>query len=78
MFSAEAMENYKSLEAYKYFASGWVQTMYHIWLDSVVFIEKTGVCPSYRINDTPYQPWITMNKSGSILAAHCNCMAGYD
>nr|XP_047137738.1 uncharacterized protein LOC124814271 [Hydra vulgaris] len=30
----------------------------------------------YRINDTPYQPCISLNKHGSVLTAHCNCMAG--
>ena len=28
------------------------------------------------MNDTPLSPWIIVEKSGNVLAAHCNCMAG--
>ena len=31
---------------------------------------------SQRMNETPLSPWIIKKKSGNILAAHCNFMAG--
>ncbi|XP_057306788.1 uncharacterized protein LOC130644983 isoform X2 [Hydractinia symbiolongicarpus] len=70
------MENYKSLEAHKFFVSGWVQTLFHMWLKPGYFLAKCEVKPSYRTNDKPHQPWVALNQSGSVLAAHCSCMAG--
>ena len=34
------------------------------------------VLHSQRMREKPLQPWIIADKDGSILAAHCNCMAG--
>lgn len=28
------------------------------------------------MNITPLQPWMISDKTGTVLAAHCNCMAG--
>ena len=28
------------------------------------------------MSETPLYPWIIVEKSGNILCAHCNCMAG--
>ena len=28
------------------------------------------------MNDTPLSPWVVVEQSGNIMAAHCNCMAG--
>lgn len=30
------------------------------------------------MRETPLTPWVICEKSGKILAAHCNCMAGQD
>ena len=70
------MENYKSLEAYKYFVSGWVQTLKHIWRNGI-FIAKCEVRPSYRLSDDFHVPWIALSTTGSVVAGHCTCMAGY-
>ena len=65
------MENYKSLEAYKYFSSGWVET------DKKCILMKADVKPSYRVTDESHHPWVAVNKNGVVIVAHCNCMAGY-
>ena len=71
------MNNFKSLDAYNYFVSGWVQTVYHMATDSSNnVLLKADVRPSQRLNDPPHQPWVTCRKDGGIIAAHCNCLAG--
>ena len=45
------MENFKSLDAWKFFISGWVQTTVHFKLESGVYIMRADVRPSYRTTD---------------------------
>lgn len=56
LFSPEAMENYKSLDAYRFFVAGWVQTIKHIQISSV-FLAKCFVRRSYRTSGVPHEPW---------------------
>lgn len=70
------MENYKSLEAHKFFIDGWVQTVKHLPSKRGVIIMKADVRPSFRTTEKPHKPWIALNDSGAVLAGHCNCMAG--
>ncbi|XP_048748384.2 uncharacterized protein LOC125660689 [Ostrea edulis] len=76
IFSPEAMENYRSLEAHTFFVSGWVQTVYHLKTDSGNFILKADVRPSWRVTEEPHHPWVAVRKDGQVIAAHCDCMAG--
>ena len=75
IYSPEAMENYKSLDAYRYFISGWVQTIKHVTRNSI-FIAKCEVRPSYRRSDNPHVPWVALSPTGSVIAGHCTCTAG--
>lgn len=71
------MQNYKSLDSYTYFRSGWVNTIYTIATekdDNVVLIAE--VKPSYRLNDPAHTAWVSVQKSGKINTAHCTCKAG--
>ena len=70
------MENYKSLEAYKFFQDGWVQTVMHMKIEGDVFLMRSDVRPSYRTTSEPHKPWVAVKSNGNILAGHCNCMAG--
>ena len=78
-FTGEAMEAYKSLDAYNYFISGHVSEVQQHDIDgnsAVVFV-KGLVDPGQRKRDKPYAVWICMNKLyGYIVCAHCTCMAG--
>lgn len=76
VFQLEAMENYKSTDSHKYFLSGWVQTVLHQVLKTGFILMKADVRPSYRTNDPTHTPWIALNNKGSVIASHCNCMAG--
>ncbi len=69
------MKNYKSLESYKYYTSGWVLEVEWKTYSSVVLIIGK-VRHSYAANKTPLRPWVIVELSGSILVAHCTCMAG--
>ena len=71
------MKNYKSLEAHNYFISGWVDTVHHIKTSTGSVLFKANVKPSQRINDKPHHPWVIVQNDGSVLSAHCDCMAGY-
>ena len=38
---------------------------------------KAKVNSSQKLNDKPHEPWVAVGKrSGSIVTAHCTCMAG--
>ena len=76
VFQLEAMENYKSTESHKYYLSGWVQTVMHQNLKTGFILMKSLVKPSYRTNDPEHVPWVALNKTGSVVASHCNFMAG--
>ncbi|KAL3865828.1 hypothetical protein ACJMK2_043178 [Sinanodonta woodiana] len=58
------------------FVSGWVQTVFHMKTDSGHYVLKADVKPSWRVTEEPHHPWVALKKSGPVIAAHCNCMAG--
>ncbi|XP_065664036.1 uncharacterized protein LOC101237261 isoform X2 [Hydra vulgaris] len=76
IYSSEAMENFKSLDAYKFFIDGWVQTIKHQKLSGGAYILHSEVRPSFRTTETPHQPWVAIENLGKVLAGHCDCMAG--
>ena len=67
LFSNEAMENYKSFEAYKFFVSGWVQTVKHMVLLTGVVILKAEVRPLYKTSNQPHQSWLLSTKEDPLL-----------
>lgn len=56
------------------FSSGWVQTVYWHSLGTRCLL-KAKVKPSQRLSDSPHEAWVALEKSGSIITAHCTCMA---
>jgi hypothetical protein len=70
------MENYKSLEAHKFYIDGWVQVVTHMKLPGGALILKAEVRPSYRTTEACHKPWVAIEKLGRVLAGHCDCMAG--
>ena len=65
-FTRERLKAYKSLEAYNYFASGWVGTCY---IFSVYSELKAGVRPSQRTTDLPHRPWVGVRKKDGLVIA---------
>ena len=78
IYDKKSMKAYKSLDAYNYFASGHVKTVWQhvISEDSPFTFLKSEVIPSQRINEKQ-NPWVCLLKAnGEVQTAHCDCMAG--
>ena len=77
----EEIRNYKSLQSYKYFTSGWVIDVKWKKINdgmpwstaSTLIIGK--VRHSYSSKE-PLKLWIMIKSSGSVVCGHCTCMAG--
>ncbi|XP_064479141.1 uncharacterized protein LOC135392355 [Ornithodoros turicata] len=74
--SLQQMKAYKSLEAHNYFTSGWVRSLTSKQLPSKRIVVLGEVDHSQRLRESPLKAWILANSDGSIITAHCNCMAG--
>ena len=75
----EDLSDYKTSKAYSYYATGWLNPLYYhaISDESKFCFLKTTCRPSQRISDVPHRLWVCLSKtSGSIMKAHCSCMAG--
>ena len=72
-----SIKNYKSLQSFKYFTSGWVMNVkwrkYH--KESLVLI-LGQVRHSYAASKAPLQSWVLVHANGVVKVAHCTCMAG--
>nr|XP_023015349.1 uncharacterized protein LOC111504870 [Leptinotarsa decemlineata] len=74
-YTNEQMKAFKSLEAHKYFTSGFVlKAGTKVINDFYVLVGK--VKHSQRANAKPLDVWCIVTKDGSIATAHCICMAG--
>ena len=75
-YTKEKLKAYKSLEAYNYFYNGYVQTVY-FHLSGKFGIHKARVNPSQKAAENYHEPWVIIcMQSGSVMTAHCTCMAG--
>ena len=76
VYTQQELMQWKSLEAYNYFESGHVREV-KIWaISNSNCVLKGLVNPSQRSPDDPHHPWIAVKGDGSIITAHCTCMAG--
>ena len=57
IYTQEKMENYKALQAHKYFLSAWVQNVVHVILSSGNVLLMCDVRPSYHTSDKAHKPW---------------------
>ena len=71
----DEVKNYKGLDSYRYFVAGWVQKMDWKVYNDVVLI-RDRVKHSYRVSQPPLQPWVIVQKNGTVVCGHCTCMAG--
>ena len=74
-YTMQELKAYKSLEGYRQFIDGWVSdirvTAYN---DKLLVTAK--VKHSQRLSVPPAKAWIGVEKSGTIICGHCDCMAG--
>ncbi|XP_057708134.1 uncharacterized protein LOC130926863 [Corythoichthys intestinalis] len=75
-YTRQQMKAYKSLEAYNFFVSGWVNHLGTKRLRDNHRLVFARVNHSQRSNETPLKTWIIAKEDGEVIAAHCNCMAG--
>lgn len=76
--TGESLKAYKSLEAYNLYINGWVEdiAVYTISGTSVTSVAIGSVKHSQRLSSTSCKAWVAARNEGSILCAHCSCMAG--
>ncbi|XP_072387363.1 uncharacterized protein [Diabrotica undecimpunctata] len=74
-YSKEQMKAYKSLQAHKYFTSGFILKVgVKIVNDFYIIVGK--VKHSQKANAKPLDAWVIASSDGDIANAHCMCMAG--
>ncbi|KAL9963240.1 hypothetical protein ACROYT_G032420 [Oculina patagonica] len=74
-YTKEQLMNYKSLDCYQNFANGWVREVFsRKFGENRLLIGKVN--HSQRMSEKPLTPWVVCKKSGKVLSAHCDCMAG--
>ena len=82
-YSMVEFKNYKSLEAYDRFLSGWVQKV-QVFATSCnvegsilnMSVVRAKVNHSQRLSESPVACWIILKEDGCIMSCHCTCMAG--
>ncbi|XP_044765746.1 uncharacterized protein LOC123321995 [Coccinella septempunctata] len=74
-YTNQQMKAYKSLQAYKYFEAGFVLKAGTKYINNLCILVGK-VKHSQRANEKCLDVWIILQKDGSVLTAHCTCMAG--
>lgn len=75
-YTLEQMCAYKSLEGYKHFASGWVKNICVKKNPNDKRIIVASVRHSMRLSLSPLKVWVLCEGDGTIITAHCTCIAG--
>ena len=76
VFGIESTENKKALEGYNQFQLGRVSAVKHFVTDPGVTILTAAVMHSQGLNESKINTWVAAEKVGSVICAHCSCMAG--
>ena len=78
IYTQEQLLSWKKLEAYNYFQNGYVRLVQVYRLNSGTCVLKSLVNPSQRSaasTGNPHNPWVIVNADGTVVTAHCTCMA---
>ena len=75
LYTQEQLLAWKQLDSYNYFQSGYVRTIL-VWAVGNIRLLKALVNPSQRSPDTAHHCWLAVKKDGTMVSAHCTCMAG--
>ena len=74
-YTKEHLKAYKSMDGYNFFVQGWVGKV-EVLLQNEVAVLRANVRHSQSISSPLLHPWVAAKKDGTILCAHCTCMAG--
>ena len=78
-YTKDSLKACKSLEAFNYFHSGPVRTVYYYQTvsSSLYAILIAKVNPSQREPVNSHEAWVVIRKEdGTVMVGHCSCMAG--
>ncbi len=77
-YTKEELKAYKSLDGYKYLLAGWVSNMciHPVANDDDKVVLTGNVRHSQSVSASHLKPWVAAEKCGTIICAHCTCMAG--
>ena len=77
-FNSEKLKSYKGLEAYEYFVSRKVGSVFsrEVQKEAGVFVLRAEVRPGQAESRVSYLPWLIAKRNGEIITAHCDCKAG--
>ena len=67
------------MDGYNFATNGWVDKLQVIPIFSALknqFLVRARVRHSQRLSATPLKPWVAVEDLGTVICAHCNCMAG--
>ena len=83
LYKDNEFKNYKSLDAYDRFTSGWVRNVetyvHHCDVEGSsmqFYVIRGKVNHSQRLSQPPVSCWLIINGNGSVSSCHCTCMAG--
>ena len=82
LYTMDKLKAYKSLEAHKYFVNGWVSNVTVSPVPSspssskADYLVMAHVKHSQKLSAPSLKPWIALERSGTVVCAHCTCMAG--
>ena len=71
VYTKEAMKSRKSLEAHNQFVSGWFGVVKVIQTEEIIYPLTATVLHSQALSEDPLQPWVALQKFGSLMCAHC-------
>lgn len=78
VYTQQELLQWKQLDAYNYFRSGfmWTVKVWDLKNSSQCVILNGLVKSSMRTPDNAHQLWVATTKDGTVVTAHCTCMAG--
>ena len=77
VFTKQELMQWKSLDAYNYFQSGHVCDVRLFRLPSTQScVMMALVNPSQNTPDKVHHTWLGVKYDGTVITAHCTCMAG--
>ena len=79
LYTGESLKAYKSLEAYNYYANGWIDKVKVIKLMKLAdphYMVTAAVRHSQKLSVPSAKPWVAVKQNGTVVCAHCSCMAG--
>ena len=78
VYTKDTLKAYKSLDAYNYFVSGWISNIEvtPVGCAKNICLIRANVKHSQKLSASPLKPWIAAETNGTIMCAHCTCMAG--